>query len=664
MSSNEYIETLTIQEVFDYTEYVIPIYQRNYAWGEAQITQLIDDIVSSMNSKTDNYYLGSLVVFKREVNNQFIYETIDGQQRLTTLNLLFSVIKNEFSEVSISAEMKGNLKFDSRDISSKTLTALYNYGLAPTTLRQNASMVQAYHIIKKKLTEQKNQLQEFIEYLSSNVKILRIEVPEKTDLNHYFEVMNNRGEQLEKQEILKAQFLDVLTVKQDNSDNLTEESIMDRKTFHLLWEACSQMDRYLQYCYSKENRIKVFGNEWDYIPTTFQELKERTFLNNQQEVASEIRTLEEILELNKVNPPSELLLDESGQAQFTPVVTFSNFLLHVLKVWTKKDVALDDKKLIVEFKHHILGDHIFDSDKPRKIELVREFAHALFKSKYLFDQYIVKKAYRNNEDKWSLLRLKKQHSVDIGYYPGTFGDGIEEGGSAENKNLIMLLSMFHVSFPQTTYKHWLTGALNYLFDQKDTIIPSNYRLYLESMSDAFFFDRLKRTALKYEEIIFKNNCEPQNTELLNSDIDENLNIGTQVQNFIFNRLDYKLWHRFDDYLAEIEDIDDKYANIQLNQFEFAFRSSVEHYSPQHPMHGKHAIDGIDQFGNLCLISRSKNSELSNYTPNRKKEHYYDQSTVESLKQRLMMCYKEWNETAIEDHQDRMISLLKQNFNGH
>ncbi len=655
MSSNEYIDTLTIKQLFDDTEYVIPIYQRNYAWGEAQIAQLIDDIASSMNSNTENYYLGSLVVFKREVNNQFVYETIDGQQRLTTLNLLLSVLKNEFSDDVTINDLKGNLKFDSRDVSSKTITALYNYGLAPTTLKQNVSMVQAYHIIKKKLAEKKFQLPDFVNYLSANVKILRIEVPEKTDLNHYFEVMNNRGEQLEKQEILKAQFLDVLTVKQENSDNLTEESTKDRKTFHLMWEACSQMDRYLQYCYAKDNRVKVFGNNWDDIPKNYLELKTRTCSNSKENIVSKIRTLEQILQLNEVEKPGEISLDDGGQAQFTPVVSFSNFLLHVLKVWTKKDVALDDKKLIIEFNNHILGDHIDDSEKP---DLVKEFGHALFKSKHLFDQYIVKKAYRNGEDKWSLLRLKKQQTADIGYYPGTFGDGIEEGGSAENKNLIMLLSMFHVSFPQTTYKHWLTGALHYLYSQTEEIVPSNYRMYLEKMSDAFFYDRLHRTELRYEDIIFNNYCEIQNKELLDIDIEQDLNTGTQVQNFIFNRLDYKLWLQFDLYLSEIEDQDEKYAKIQLNQFEFAFRSSVEHYSPQHPMHGKDPIKGIDRFGNLCLISRSKNSELSNYTPNRKKEHYYDQSTVESLKQRLMMCYKDWNEDTVIDHQQKMIEVLK------
>ena len=46
-----------------------------------------------------------------------------------------------------------------------------------------------------------------LEYLLDKVRILRTELPPNTDLNHYFEIMNTRGEQLEKHEILKARLL-------------------------------------------------------------------------------------------------------------------------------------------------------------------------------------------------------------------------------------------------------------------------------------------------------------------------------------------------------------------------------------------------------------------------------------------------------------------------
>lgn len=66
-------------------------------------------------------------------------------------------------------------------------------------------------------------------------------MPEDTDLNHYFEIMNNRGEQLEKHEILKSKFLEILNELE------VEERELALSVFNLIWEACSNMEKYIQY---------------------------------------------------------------------------------------------------------------------------------------------------------------------------------------------------------------------------------------------------------------------------------------------------------------------------------------------------------------------------------------------------------------------------------
>ena len=53
-------------------------------------------------------------------------------------------------------------------------------------------------------------------------------------------------------------------------------------------------------------------------------------------------------------------------------------------------------------------------------------------------------------------------------------------------------------------------------------------------------------------------------------------------------------------------------------------------------------DWLDNFGNLCLISRSKNSRLSNFMPAAKKEYYTGSPTIDSIKQRIMMEYEQWD----------------------
>ena len=80
-----------------------------------------------------------------------------------------------------------------------------------------------------------------------------MQVPQGIDLNHYFEIMNTRGEQLELHEIAKAKFLEVLDTEHD------------KKTAALIWEKCSNMDSYIQMNFDPRVRKSVFTNDWSSI---------------------------------------------------------------------------------------------------------------------------------------------------------------------------------------------------------------------------------------------------------------------------------------------------------------------------------------------------------------------------------------------------------------
>ena len=76
----------------DSTRYVVPVYQRAFAWGsdnsgkkQNEIIQLMDDVLAAKGT----YYLGSLVVSKCP-NGEYDFEVIDGQQRLTALYIIFA----------------------------------------------------------------------------------------------------------------------------------------------------------------------------------------------------------------------------------------------------------------------------------------------------------------------------------------------------------------------------------------------------------------------------------------------------------------------------------------------------------------------------------------------------------------------------------------------
>ncbi|WP_140110579.1 HNH endonuclease family protein, partial [Vibrio parahaemolyticus] len=140
-----------------------------------------------------------------------------------------------------------------------------------------------------------------------------------------------------------------------------------------------------------------------------------------------------------------------------------------------------------------------------------------------------------------------------------------------------------------------------------------------------------------------------------------LHQGTGVQNFVFNRLDYLLWKRLSDD-ESFDGIGKKELGKHFDDFQFSFRTSVEHYFPQTDPSGARKMDDVDRFGNLCLISPSSNSRLSNYSPQDKKKFYQENNRAESLKQAIMMSYDEWGSEGaghdnILNHEAEMIKVL-------
>lgn len=646
----------SIKALLGSDEYVIPIYQRNYEWGEPQITQLIQDIVdyilkSKISENKPKYYIGSLIAYERKLEGSVIYETIDGQQRLTTLTILLNVIKNEYSTIDLSWYKKLNLSFDSRKVASNTLSYLFN-DESLDNKECNIAIQQGYYDAKKSLAkilaDNKLSIDEFCNYFFEKVTILRVLVPEDTDLNHYFEIMNSRGEQLEKHEILKAKMLEIL-----EDDNL-------KYAFNLIWEATSNMERYVQYGFSVAQRDELFGkNDWN-------NLVDKNVVYQKLQVPAANQTAEETLTISQLLvKTAKPIIDNSNNTdenpdRFNTIINFANFLLHILRIQTKSDIPLDDKRLLELFDPYLKNED--------QKEFVKQFGYNLLKGKFYFDKYVIKREFAKGSDHWSLKRLKWYDGNKVSYV-NTFDADNAESNEGLNREILMLLSMFHVSNPTLVYKHWLNASLKFVIEYSGTNLANDYKLYLENLAIAFLNDRfLANNPKDYFEIIYENNGQQKNSE---TDIEINrLNQGTAVENFIFNYLDYLLWQ---DYRADKNYFKVKngqaFADNRIKDFEYTFRSSVEHYYPQHPIDENLILKGqdadwLDNFGNLCLISGSKNSRLSNFMPTAKKDYYTGSPTIDSIKQRIMMEYEHWdtngsnNHNEIKEHSEKMTELLR------
>lgn len=112
IKGNEY----TLSKIFSSDfEYHIPGYQRPYAWTTAETGILFDDLYDFFQKESvDDYFLGSIVLIKEE--DKPYAEVIDGQQRLTTLSILFSAIGNAFTAEKYKNICKKYLQEDGNEL--------------------------------------------------------------------------------------------------------------------------------------------------------------------------------------------------------------------------------------------------------------------------------------------------------------------------------------------------------------------------------------------------------------------------------------------------------------------------------------------------------------------------------------------------------------------
>ena len=601
---NHDITQLTVKEFLSNGRYVIPIYQRNYDWGEKETLQLIEDVADYAKEDSNrNYYIGSAIVFVRSNNGQEYFETIDGQQRLTTLTILTTLLKR----MNLADWYKqANLSYDHRKEADDAITLLRDNRFFDHPVAQNINDV--YRIMDKNLVQILDNkglsLEEFAKYLFEKVVIIRIPVPQDTELNHYFEIMNTRGEQLEKHEVLKAVLMNDL----DKTDHLL---------FHTIWEACSDMSSYVQMNFCVSQRNLIFSEKWnELLFNDFDELKDELVVEEESRVDSEddayTHTLAQLLQDSKSNVRYELprdgSQDEGKQDRFGSIITFPNFLLQVLKVTyydfelrqqeLDEKIKLDDKRLIPIFQDVLKSL----SNKSERQSFVKRFIMQLLSLRVKFDKYVIKREYLNGTESWSLKNIRKYDNNKASYISTFSGDYDDE--TDVGKDIRMLEAMFHVSAPTQIYKHWLNAILFYVYTN-DISDPRIFRdklnmLACTYMSDVYLAD--ERT--DFEVIIYENDFKAQKHTLNWENIDQ----GCDVPNFVFNFYDYITW---------------KQDPGRYPKFEFTYRTSVEHFYPQSPMPGYDDLKGkgLDDFGNLCLISRGMNSKFSNNMPKAKLDNF-------------------------------------------
>ena len=688
MAKNELLKPaiLNIREFLSEGKYVIPIYQRNYDWGEREALQLLEDISdyaqkNKEQKKKQNegqpYYIGSAVVFLRTAHGETYFETIDGQQRLTTLTILACLLKHQEKAGWFE---KPNLSYDHRKEADEALMMLVNGQLSQHPSAQN--IVSVYRLLEKHLqpmlTAKRLDLETFAAYLFEKVIILRIPVPQDTQLNHYFEIMNTRGEQLEKHEVLKAVLMGKLAPDEHH-------------LFHLIWEACSDMSAYVQMNFSVGMRNLLFDDTWSKLQDKsfddlFTALPRKESDNTTSGEDGAPHTLDSLFK-DANNPftdakrhknyplPSDGSAGKGKSERFGSIINFPNFLLQVLKVcyhgpffnqkYQKEvdaQIRLDDKALIPTFQA-VLSSLGTEAEKRG---FVKYFIMQLLLLRTRYDRYVIKREYVNGTESWSLKKLKYDTKHKTVSYVNTFSSSNKaEDAECESdigKEIRLLEAMFHVSAPTQIYKHWLNAVLYHVHTTDPQAASLRNRLY--NLARCYMLDvYLAKDGKKhsFEEIVYRKEGKPQNHI---DDIDWGaINQGCNVQNFIFNFYDFILWkkklgqHLQRKKSGQHETLEQDEKSRQHEKFDFTYRTSVEHFYPQKPMPGYEPLtpEYLNSFGNLCLISSSMNSKFSNNMPKAKYDNFgssEEMCSALSLKlQEMMKSVKEgeWEIDQIKAH---------------
>ena len=596
--------SLSVNRLLNEDTYAIPLYQRNFAWTYDEIEQLLNDVADAFQENRDNYYIGTLVVNKEND----IFKIIDGQQRTTALNLIALALKHEFGFDRLKAV---NLKFPARKKSNENIQYLFTKQEISEGDENELTRGYGYakDALKKVLEERHLNPQSFVDYLFENVIIFRSILPEDLDLNLYFERFNSRGEQLEAHEILKAQMMAKFGTDQEMAQK-----------FARIWDACAEFDKPVSSQFKMrrkradnfQERERIFG--WHFSNYSFHNIYDDIdFYQNER------RKLSDILG-KKINEKNIEVEKDFGD--YTQVIDFPTFLLHVLAIWEGKDtseVQLDDKKLLT----------LFDIKNKNKTWII-EFSEFLLKIKHIFDNYIVRNSNMDsssrNKDEWFLQKgtyyeyqpngkAKEHYIVEERFTKNTFSD------SEINKNIILLQSMFAVTFTANRDSRWLYEILQFL-----------YR-HIEELNDQKFGDYFKKflekMAVTYaEERLF--------TE------DRRIKKYGAIPVYAFNFVDYVLWKN----RAELEK---EYKDINFDNFKFAYRRSIEHWYPQNPNghdgESKLSAEFLHSFGNLCIITDSQNSRFGNSYPEAKLKQWEEEGIFprQSLKLQMMAAITKKND---------------------
>jgi hypothetical protein len=620
----------------------IPIYQRLYVWGEDQVLTLLNDLVNAYEHGEDLFFLGGTLLVEQEDGKGRHFDLIDGQQRFTTLWMLCYAWRGAlkpFLTVTTDKSIEPRLRFAIRpevDRYLETLAFGERGQSAPdeeATKRMRTALDLMKAVFEKRplpagVTDLAAHLTGLTEFVFGKVKFVITTVPRKTDLNKLFEVINNRGVQLQHHEILKAWMLDALTEA-------------ERGPYAVLWEACADMENFVE---------RNLGGNFMGFASDVADCYERCELANAQAVRELLRrrmqeqrdhhalSLEEILKsedaLQTPEPSTEG--DDTEPVWVRSIFGFPLFLQHTLRIWLlenerKNLPRLLDRELLALFEAH------FFQDTTKRAENVRSFIDLLWRLRVFFDKHVIKWADQGEEEIHLISNISMSTSSGKRY--------MSRSRETDSHRAFSLLQSMLYRSQEITTQYWVTPLLLFMHRNPDEK-AERYFAYLRHLDNHLLGsaadDSLVVRTLAFMKDPWQRRALIHQTELTKPS-------GVKFAHYWFYKLEFVLWFQ------------ENRATERWKKFRLTAKSSVEHISPQTPSErdDNRVNQALDHFGNLALVSRSLNSEYGNLPYNEKRQRFLNnnKSRLDSLKMDLIYENEQWNDINAFAHQEEMIRSM-------
>ncbi len=210
--------------------YEIPKYQRPYSWTEDNVSELINDIADAIDSNLDVYFIGSIITIDK---GNDLSEVVDGQQRLTTLTLIFAALRNLIENDALKSRLqdlilpinlftnepqkprlrvrdKERLFFYDHILLGKKNDNKFPLSEVETRFLNNLRIIEAFFRSKN----EEDYLKIFANYLLQSVYVVFVKTDNFDSAYRLFNVLNARGLSLSNGDLLKNQLFGLAQTEQ------------------------------------------------------------------------------------------------------------------------------------------------------------------------------------------------------------------------------------------------------------------------------------------------------------------------------------------------------------------------------------------------------------------------------------------------------------------